>query len=213
MNYIADAPNPFNLAAPPRAFLAQMFAYDEKLVIFPSSTDPVYRLCRRSIGPPTPLLGMKGNPDAAICRRHRLAPVKAILPAPIGHFGPHILQDLSTYDTTKIGGGAAAADRLDQLDAMEAQQIDRDIEDEGYARGREAYRVIKGLTGQTVYSGIKKPEGPGSYGAFMKAGAPKRTKSGRAIRPTRAGAESTAGAVFVGRGLGDGKKPPTVTLT
>lgn len=196
MNYIADAPNPFNLASPPPAFLAQMYAYDEKLVIFPSSVEAVYRLCRQSVGVPAPLLGMKGNPDAAVCRRYRLAPVKAILPAPFGHFGPHILADLRSYDTHAARAeGDCAADRLDKLDAMESEQIQRQENQDGYNLGREAYRTIKGLTGSTVHLGVTKPEGAGAYGAFAK----RTQRRGKHVyRPSNHGVSGT-GAIFSGR--------------
>lgn len=196
MNYIADAPNPFNLASPPPGFLALMYAYDQKLVIFTSSVEAVYRLCRKSIGVPSPLLGMKGNPDAAICRRYRLAPVKAILPAPFGHFGPHILSELRCYDTQAARAeGDCAADRLDKLDSMEAEQTQRSEDEDGYQLGREAYRIVKGLTGQTVHLGVKKPEGAGGYGSFSK----RSTRRGKHVyRPSNHGV-SGSGAIFSGR--------------
>lgn len=194
MNYLADAPNPFNLAGPPAGFLAEMLAYDAKLVIFPSSVEAVYRLCRRTIGPAAPLLGMKGNPDAAICRRHRLAPVKAILPAPFGHFGPHILADLARYDVQRFGGGESAADRLDDLDERERQAIDDDIAFEGHALGREAYRSVKAQLGQRLSLSGVRPEGAG-FRHSQKPLRPKRRRT--AYRPT--GATGSSPALFVGR--------------
>jgi hypothetical protein len=196
-NYIASAPNPFNLATPPPGFLAHMYAYDAQLVIFPSSKEAVYRLCRRTIGAPAPLTYMKGHPDAATCRKHRLAPVKAILPAPIGHFGPHILNDLASYDIQRAGGGSAAADRLDELDERERQAIDADIDDEGHALGREAYRQIKMATGQTVFSGVKNPEGAGAYGHREKLLRPQKPR--KIYRPRNRFGDSTDGAIFTGR--------------
>lgn len=194
-NYLAGAPNPFNLAGPPAGFLALMYAYDEKLVIFPSSTEAVYRLCRKSVGVPAPLLGMKGNPDAALCRRFNLAPVKAILPAPLGHFGPHILQELRCYDTQAARAeGSSAADRLDRLDAMEADQIQKSQDEDGYQLGREAYRTIQGLTGSRVHHGIVKPEGAGAFGHLTRT-----VKRGKHVyRPSNHGVSGT-GAIFTNR--------------
>ena len=81
------------------------------------------------------------------------------------------------------------------MDDLERDAIDRNIADEGYALGREAYRQIKGLSGGTVHLGVKKPEGAGGYGDLRKRFRPTRRR--KVDRPIGSG-ETTAGAIFVG---------------
>jgi hypothetical protein len=198
-NYI-PLPSPFNLTPPPAWFLADMRAFDSELVIFPSQAEAFYRLCRRDRGP-LPALHVMSHPDAKICRLHRLRPVKAILPPPLVHWGPVILNDLAQYDLQRHGGGEQAARILDEREAAAERKLDKDIaEDAGHLAG-EAYRAIKYHLGSAVSLGVRKPEGAGAYGHRERlilgpdARPARRPRPGRVYRPREAGDH----AIFVGR--------------
>jgi hypothetical protein len=193
-NYLA-LPSPMNLTPPPAWFLADMAVFDPELVIFPSQEESVYRLCRRTRGP-LPALDFMHSPDAKICREHKLAPVKAILPPPLVHWGPVILNDLAQYDIQRHGGGNKAARILDEREAAAESSIDRQIADEAGVRAGHAYRELGFHLGTSVHLGVKKPEGAGAYGQREKGilgpnGKPAR----RVYRPSGSGEH----AVFVGR--------------
>jgi len=193
-NYI-PLPSPSNLTPPPAWFLEDMRAYDPELVIFPSQEDGVYRLCRRTRGP-LPALTFMQSPDAAICRQHRLAPVKAILPPPFVHWGPVILADLAQFDIQRHGGGNAAADTLDGFDAERDRKIDAGIADGAGIRAGHAYRELKFHMGQSIALGVKKPEGAGAYGQRERMALGQPGKPLRRVHRPRGSGEH---AVFVGR--------------
>lgn len=187
--------SPSNLTPPPAWFLTDMRAFDPELVLFPSQEDSVYRLCRRTRGP-LPALNFMHSPDARICRAHKLAPVKAILPPPFVHWGPVILADLAQYDLQRHGGGKGAADILDRREADAEAKIDANITDQAGVMAGHAYRELKFNLGQTVIGGVKKPEGAGAYGQREKAIlGPNGQPAKRPYRPRGSGEH----AIFTGR--------------
>jgi hypothetical protein len=189
-NYIQTA-NPFNLAAPPPSFLLDLATYDDRLVVFPSNAEPVYRLCRRVTGtmpwqrfPPNHL-------DNPVMFENRMVPIKAIFPQP--QWGQVILKALVGCDVQRVGGGIAAAEILDESEQLEERRLDASIADQASYMAGEAYRGLKAQFGQTVFSGMKRPEGPGGLKNPFE---PKMTSKRRPVYRPRGSGEH---AIFTGR--------------
>lgn len=188
-NYL-DTANPFSLARPPASFLRDLFAYDPKLVIFPSRTEPVYRLSRRASQAHPWLTFQKSHGDAQTCIEHRLSPLKAILPRP--QWGQTLINDIAACDVQRVGGGTAAAELLEQQEQLEDRRQRLAQDDECDARSHEAYRGLKAQTGQSVSMAYRKPEG---VGALKNPLTQRVAKPRKVYRPRGAGDR----AIFVGR--------------
>lgn len=124
--------NPFNLVEPPAYFLKALLAYDDKIVLFPSTHEPYYRLTRR--GPIMPLWKTLARkyPDLAICIEHGLIPDTSIYPAALCDGDPwsDVIPALARRDMSKLDDTPfkSAADRYsEQQDAL----------DRGYKANRE----------------------------------------------------------------------------
>lgn len=190
MNYLASTPNPFNLATPPASFLRDLAAYDSQIVIFPSRTEAVYRLCRRASMQRFWMSFDKTHGDAETCIRHRIIPLKAILPSP--QWGQVILNALACCDVQRVGGGIAAAELLDEQDSLEERRQQSSQDDECDARSGEAYRGLKAQLGERIHLGSVKPSGAGGTKNPLTA---RTSKPRRVYRPRGSGDH----AMFVGR--------------
>jgi hypothetical protein len=183
--------NPFGLADPPAHVLADLALYDPLAVIFPSLAEPVYRFCRKATGRAWWMKLPAGHLDNPVMIKHRLTPLKAILPSP--QWG-QVIPELTGFDVQRVGGGTAAADLLDEQEdlARRRQQADQDAECD--ARSGTAYRDLKYHLGQTINLGVRNPEGAGGYGQRRRLTTPQAPRK-RVYRPRASGDH----AMFVGR--------------
>jgi len=122
-NFISTE-NPFNLAQPPRHFMAAMFDMDSHLVIFPSIEGPTYQVaCRlqytRHVKPSA------RHPDTKVFAQYNLHPVCRLLPSPYTRWGPKVLQDIRAFDVDAVGGGDKAADILDGFDRERTEAVEQ----------------------------------------------------------------------------------------
>lgn len=183
--------NPFNLAKPPLWFLRRLHAYDTELVIFASTSEPVYRMGRRGRYGTGMLAALKGKPDTAIYVANRVWPWKSVLPETLGGDWNRILLNIADYDTQDPRFADDPGAELDAAEEREEAAADRRIISDLDALNSESYRLMQLLTGSRVGAGAR-PEGAG----FKKL----PTKSGRARRsPYRPRNYQSAGAMFVGR--------------
>jgi hypothetical protein len=182
-NYLDDTPNPYGLAAPPPHFLTDMETFDKELVLFPSQEEAVYRLGRkvknagdiwrlvRSLTHQTGEDGQstKARPDSKTMAQHGLVPVTSILPSPLTHWGPTILQDLASVDVQRAGGADKFTDALEAREAEAEGRSDRTIRDDLDALARQAYSDIVWKTGRRVGFNLPEsvfPPGRSEVGAF-----------------------------------------------
>lgn len=186
-NYIQTA-NPFSLATPPAWFLAQLYAYDSELVIFPSTCKPVFQMGRRgrnggTLGKPNPAL-----PDTFVFSAHGIWPWKQIIPQEIGFGWGRILTELPEYDTQRFNN---PGEQLDRIEQERDDALDASIADEADQRAAAMYRAAGLIEGTRVGFGSR-PEGAG-YSKLPTA--KKRAARSRVYRPANSG----EGAMFVGR--------------
>jgi len=190
-NYI-ETTNPFGLAKPPTFFLRDLFAYDDKLVLFASNKEPVYRLARRAAGTVQWAKLPPKHPDNPVMLKHKLTPLKAIQgfnPA----WGQIIINALASCDVQRVGGGVAAAELLEQQDELEERRLNAAIADEASGLAGEAYRGIKAQLGSTSRITTKTQFGAGgTKNPFAPKDKPRKK---RVYRPRDTGDH----AMFVGR--------------
>jgi hypothetical protein len=187
-NYL-ETENPFNLAKPPESFLRDLFAYDDKIVIFPSKKEPVYRFCRRASGNTFWQRFDRSHPDSAICLTFRLIPLKAILPSPT--WGQTLISQIAACDIQRVGGGQAASELLEQQEELEERRQLVSQNDECDARSAEAYKGLKAQLGERIHLGTRTRDGAGA----TKNPLSQRLASKRTYRPRGSGDH----AMFVGR--------------
>jgi len=163
MNYI-ETLNPYGLAKPPVHFLHDLFVFDPELVMFPSQEEAVYRLGRKVKHSPDIWRLVKslthgvtadgrstpGRPDSRTMAQHSLVPVTSILPSPLTHWGPTILQDLAKMDTHRAGGADAFTDTLEAREASEEERSATVQRQQLDALAREAYSDIVWKSGRRV---------------------------------------------------------------
>lgn len=191
-NWIATQ-NPFGLAEPPLSFRRDLWNYDDRLVIFASNKEAVYRLARIATGKVPWQKLVPGHPDNPVMLKHNLTPLKAIQgykPA----WGQVIINGLAACDVHRVGGGVAASELLDQQEELEARRLDVEIADEASARAGEAYRGIKAQQGSTSRPTLRRSVGAGgTKNPFDPTQSPKKRRP--VYRPRGAGDH----AIFTGR--------------
>lgn len=104
-NYIQDV-NKFKLAGPPRWFLAQLWEFDESLVIIPSRQGFYYRLAqRRKLRLPEHVTNdaLWNQSDTQMLASYGLVPVTTIL-ATANWSNPLIFKDLAERAPWRMGG-------------------------------------------------------------------------------------------------------------
>lgn len=154
-----DTLNPFNLGTPPATWLAELWAFDPELVIFPSAMEPVYRVTKRA-GPDS--RGIRkvtqkkrndgshyaANLDTQTCWEHRLVPVTAIHPH--ANWSPVLLQDLAERDIKRFGGHAKVSQMLEERELEAERKQDAEIGDLAGHHAGFAYREMKWSLGETI---------------------------------------------------------------
>lgn len=149
-NYL-PAKNPFQMVAPPLWWLRKLWEYDRELVMLPGLTECVYRVARRSPHGRT-LTPLANESETQRLWEHGLVPVTSLVPWTA--WNDDFFQWLRDHDTWALKGreraGDAAADRLDELDAIRHSRIDAAAQSTLEARNVSAYDAFKRRTGQTV---------------------------------------------------------------
>lgn len=191
MQNFIQTENPFGLAVPPDWFLKALFAYDPKLVIFPSKCAPLYRMARRTTTGRAQLNKViRGIPDSEVYLAHRLWAWKSVEPQSDvmlnGGWGK-LLLEIPEFDQQRFGTADEVADHLDAMDIARERTIDRGIQTELDARNHDAYVLASARMGTRVGLGYRKPEGARSGRGAARRGA---------YRPLNFGG---GGAIFIGR--------------
>lgn len=125
-----DAPSPFGLARPTKAWCETIAAFDPDLRIFPSQKHPCFRLMRVArVEGPMNLQRFKRvmdqlHPDTQIALQHGLVAVFT-MPAEIMKLDPlRVVEKLRRRDQWAFRDGDAVADALDQRDVAAEKEID-----------------------------------------------------------------------------------------
>lgn len=174
-NYL-ETLNPFNLKRPPASWLAELWALDVDLVLFPSAMEPMYRLTRKAkdtAGIQT-VVQRKANDgttnaanlDTQTCWQHRLVPVTSIHPH--ANWSPILLQDLAAADMKRWGGHAAISDRLEAEEDAARAKADAFEADEARHIAGHTYRRWKWMTGQTIDPTARTRRTPGRQSGFKR---------------------------------------------
>ena len=192
MNNFIRTANPFALADPPDWFLKQLAAQEPRLVIFQSTSEPLYRIgvrCNEAQAGLNKVL--KAYPDSEIFYRNRLWAWKSVEPMCIGgtQHGmtwQKLLLEIPEYDQQRFGTATECADALDAMDEQQERAVDRDNQGKLDALNHDAYLLASSLAGTRVGLTIRKPEGARASRSSRK----------RAYRPPNFGG---GGAIFIGR--------------
>lgn len=160
---IAPWANTFSLPALSPFTQAMIRSFDDKLVVYPSSEQPLYRVARREGCPSWVTLLAGPRPDYKVCSAYGLAPITSVFPANIseGDPWPRALAEISELDMFKAAErfGGDALDRCGSLytDHQEAQEAKRearwrrDVQGEVHARSVDSYGLVKRWAGERVY--------------------------------------------------------------
>jgi hypothetical protein len=158
-------------------------------VIFASTSEPLYRLARRtSTGRAQLNKIIRGIPDSAVYLEHRLWAWKSVEPQTkvLGNSWQKLLLEIPQFDQQRFGTANQCADQLDRLDADAEAGVNRDIQTELDARNHDAYILASARMGSRVGLSTRKPEG--ARGS--------RVSRQRAYRPPNFGGGS---AIYIGR--------------
>lgn len=157
-NFIANASG----EKPPKWWLKQLYNFDDKLVVIPSTQRPsTYILARRpeqSRGLDPIVKWMRNTnqdipADTLLCANHGVVPVCLMFKTGPTWTIENIIGDLVRRDIRRQGGAEKVADKLDAQDAkVESDQQKATFEDL-YHRGRDAWRSYTARTGQRINPG------------------------------------------------------------
>lgn len=147
-NYIADQ-NRFGLETPPRWWLQGLYDFDSELVVIPSRTEPLLRLCRRTTNTPglQHAAVLDRHADTAMMVSHKVVPVTSITVRNRAWDLVGVVQTLKARDIWEAGGAEKAADMLDRRDSDERAQVRERLRDDLGARARDAYRSMMARIG------------------------------------------------------------------
>jgi len=140
--FLAHVPNRFSLAVPRETWLKPIQDYDSELRIFPSQTQPCFRLMRvasHSGGMSHKIFkDIPGiHPDTKVALENRLVAVCTIPPMALDAPPDNIVMQLRRRDQWAIGGGQGMdagdkiADMLDRRDADNYEFKRAEIREEG----------------------------------------------------------------------------------
>lgn len=131
-----DVPSPFGLSRPSLAWCGVLAEYDPELRLYPSQTQPVFRLARRAHH--TPVIRdtiermrkalasgqlTEVHPDTKIALAHRLVAVCALRGEVVNADPTRVVEKLRLRDQWAFKDGDAVADALDQRDDAEARAV------------------------------------------------------------------------------------------
>lgn len=189
--YLANVPNRFSLKVPGEAWLKPIADYDSELRIYPSQTQPCFRLARVA----TNSGGMSAkifsdipgiHPDTKVALENRLVAVTTIPPMALDAPPDNIVRQLRARDQWAIGGGKGfdagdtIADLLDRRDAANYEKLRAEIREEGRDLHRGSRISLLYRTGARVslvrpptYRKAASPSGsPSPVGMSPAAGPP-----------------------------------------
>lgn len=140
--------NPFGLEDPPAWFLDQLAALDSDLVIFASTHQPCYRLCRYKKRTKDVHRAIDSWPDTYILVQFGLVPWKSVLPTSLDMAWGRVLQEIPEYDQWRFKSGDAVADHLDSREAEAEHRARLQERDDLGQLGSYSYGVAKRALGQ-----------------------------------------------------------------
>lgn len=149
-NYIRTS-NPFCLQEPPASFLDGLAALDADLVIFASTHEPCYRLCRRTTHTRDIFKIALNYPDTRVMVAHKLAPWKSVLPTSMDMSWERVLQEIPEFDQWAFKDADAVADHLDAREFAAECRLDREIADGADMMSAPWYRVMDKQRGSRVH--------------------------------------------------------------
>lgn len=185
-NYLWRHENPWQLAGPPAWWLAQLYAADTELVVFPSKTTAVYRVARRVPQNTQPIMtALRSVPDTTTYVTHGLIPITSLLP--FTNWSPLVINDLMACSIERFGGWQKAADALDDFDVQQERSTNREIEHKAHSLAHDDWWSRQFQGGAAV-----------SMAHSHRPARPTTARRQSAYRPMNFRGGSSA--VFVGRG-------------
>lgn len=143
---------------------AMIRAYDDKLVVFASAEEPLYRVARKEGCPGWVALLSGQKPDYQVCMAHGLNPVTSVFPANIsaGDPWPRAISEISERDMFRIASERRAGGAIDNCgnlytDHQEEREAAREVSwrrgvnGEIDARAYDAYGLHARRAGMRVY--------------------------------------------------------------
>lgn len=188
--WIADR-NRFGLEKPPDWFLTGLLEYDEQLVIIPSQKRRQYLLCRRrklTAGLGDVAMLDNKHPDTNMCYAHGVLPIAPLrwkkTQTDAGMFTQQNLTSLIATlrerdawlkaEQLGVGGGPnlkagheyAVADDVDLFDEEQERRQDKQLRDNFYHMGRDAWRSLQARMGwrnkrASDFHGVARPQTSG----------------------------------------------------
>lgn len=119
-NYIPDV-NKFNLAGPPKHWLAKLWEFDPSLVVVPSRQDCVYRLAqRRKLNLPDHIVNdaLFNESDTQMLASYSLVPVTTIL-STANWSNPYLFVELANRAPHRMGGADKVINDIEGREAAE----------------------------------------------------------------------------------------------
>ncbi len=176
MRNFLETLNPFSLKTPPATWLAELWAFDPELVVFPSAMEPVYRVCKRAGNRPgiqtvkqrklNDGTTVAANLDTQTCWANRLVPVSSIHPH--ANWSPVLLQDLADRSISRFGGHAKVSQMLEDREESERERLDRETGDEAAHLAGHVYRGLKWDQGETIDPLSKRRSAPPTKSGFKR---------------------------------------------
>lgn len=142
--------NPFSLQDPPAWFLDQLHALDPDLVIFASTHQPCYRLCRYKKRTKDVHRAIASWPDTFILVQFGLVPWKSVLPTSLDMAWGRVLQEIPMFDQWRFRDGDAVADHLERHEDRVEQNARLQQTDDLNQLGAYSYGVAKRIAGSKV---------------------------------------------------------------
>lgn len=154
-NYLASAPNPFKLAAPPQWWLQRLSDYDAELVVFPSRIRMAFILARRRHFSNAyaeldrfdkNMIRLSAGMDGDTLANYNLIYVRHLIGDAIRR--DHIFQWLKDHDLKANGGAEAVDNRIVTVEEdAAARKRQRMLDDIDY-RAKDAWRSYQARTGR-----------------------------------------------------------------
>lgn len=144
VNYYPDV-NRYQLAGPPKWFLAQLHAFDPSLVIVPSRQGFYYRLAqRRKLQLPDKMVqeALWQESDTQMLARYSLVPVTTIL-ATANWSNPYIFVELANRAPWRMGGADKVNAMLEDEDKKKALDIQAQTDAHLTEIGKDAWKVYR----------------------------------------------------------------------
>ena len=143
-NWIADT-NRFKLAGPPKWFLAQLWDFDNSLVIIPSRQGFYYRLAqRRKLRLPEHITNeaLWNESDTRMLATYGLVPVTTIL-ATVNWGNPLLFPALAERSPSRMGGSEKVIKNLEAGELVLEQKTQAAIDEHLSYLGKDAWKLYR----------------------------------------------------------------------